>query len=401
MTPTSIATLVKVRTTLTLPTAIQVEENGPWSSVVYVKTKAIAPGQPTLNLVEGDTSTGVGKWTRGVSSITVRWAAPVKVTGGNPGDGGSPITSYQLQVKATTDIGSDGFVDNDAIISNLPAKRLEYTHIGLKSNTTYFYRIRAINDADGDGRPGEDPMDTHTPATNVLERGPWSEPSQAAMTTESEEGTPGQLTVTLSVNQGTGTVKVSWVVLTDQGDTPVTGYIVEYQKGDATTDFSDATSVTISSPNTLEWDHENAEGGDPAVSWAYRVRAVNGQGEGDWSETDVETVNARAPNAPELNATAQSSTEILLEWNEPTKNGSTITSYSIQQWNNDSPGAWVTADLLGKLSTPQMAPPRPTVGASPCRLGSLAATLTTSASRRWAVPLAHGHRTPAEALTPS
>ena len=132
---------------------------------------------------------------------------------------------------------------------------------------------------------------------------------------------------------------------------PITGYEVQYQRDDDNTDsdFSDATSVTISTPNTTEFEHENVEGGT-GVMWEYRVRAVNGNGAGDWTGNDDARVQvpARDPSAPMLTASAISDTEILLEWNVPQNNGTMITGYEVQQWGGTS---WDSDLLIGDADT--------------------------------------------------
>ena len=254
-----------------------------------------------------------------INSITIDWVAPM--TTEVPivvNDGGSDITSYEIWVGAGTSGNTQEDIDAlTPTISGLPATRTEYEHIGLRPNTPYFYRMRAKNSA-SDGT------------------GPWS--LEATVTTrESSSGTPGAPTAEQPTLAG-GTVTFGWTapLAANRGTSPLTGYIVEYVRDDDNdTDFSEATSETISTPTTLEFVHKNVEGG-VGISWAYRVRAVNGSGAGDWS-TPKQTlaVPARAPNAPELTATAISDSEILLEWNVPIANGSTIDGFEVQMWEND------------------------------------------------------------------
>ena len=65
------------------------------------------------------------------------------------------ITGYELQVKTVAtaaNTSEDIFVDadNDPIIKNLPASRLDHTHDGVRTGLGYLYRVRAINSA-GEG----------------------------------------------------------------------------------------------------------------------------------------------------------------------------------------------------------------------------------------------------------
>ena len=61
-------------------TAGQVEENGPWSiERSATRTQAIAPDTPAFEAFEANLAATppVRGWIRDVSSITIRWTAPV------------------------------------------------------------------------------------------------------------------------------------------------------------------------------------------------------------------------------------------------------------------------------------------------------------------------------------
>ena len=63
---------------------------------------------------------------------------------------------------------------------------------------------------------------------------------------------------------------------------PITGYEVQYQRDDDEDDdddWTDATVVHFNTPTTTEHKHEDVEGGS---FYEYRVRAVNGNGPGQW-----------------------------------------------------------------------------------------------------------------------
>ena len=92
------------------------------------------------------------------------------------------------------------------------------------------------------------------------------------------------------------------------GTLPLTGFELQYQRDDDDTDndWTDATTVTISLPETESYDHENVEGGMD-ITWEYRVRAVNGHGAGPW--TDVMRRRCRGtrpqPASPDRNGGQQ------------------------------------------------------------------------------------------------
>ena len=224
-------------------------------------------------------------------------------------------------------------------ISNLPASRLWYTHSGLKASSVYYYRIRALNDADGDGRPGEEG-----------EVSDWSGASDDVTTLGATLGThaaPGSITAT----QGSGAlahrIVVSWPepeVPSGQTRSPVTRYEIQWQQNDEATEdeagWADAETLVPIPPTNLTLNHDNREGDKRYV---YRVRAINSAGDSLWSTVDDADTAARAPGEITLTATAVGATEILLEWNMPEDNGSGFTGYQIQRWDptaDSGDGAW-------------------------------------------------------------
>ena len=141
---------------------------GPWSNEVSLTTPANVPSPPspadgtvTPALIAGPVGVGVD-----ADSIKISWRAPAN-------NGGAEITGYELQVKTIASGVPDTFVeaDNDPIITNLPASRLDHTHDGVRTDLDYLYRVRAINSA------GE---------------GEWSEPSNRVTTDSALPGTPAK-----------------------------------------------------------------------------------------------------------------------------------------------------------------------------------------------------------------
>ena len=305
------------------------DDDGLWSNEVSVTTPANVPDAPgsTADAADGTAPTG-----RGVDAdtIEVSWAKPAN-------DGGAAITSYEIQVR----IVNGDFVDNNgdentgnSLITNLVASRTKFNHDGVRNGVLYFYRVRAVNSAG---------------------MGPWSPANTSGFSTlTAAPGTPDAPTgFTASEGSGddAGTVALDWTAPVDPGTRPITHYEIEYQRVDDNdveanndadiADWSDATSVRPTPPTMTEYTHTNAAGG---ATYHYRVRAVNGNGPGTWIP-DPDVANApdvmvaialRAPNAPVLTATATGKTDILLTWNVPESNGSTITGFEIQLWDGTS-----------------------------------------------------------------
>ena len=94
-------------------------------------------------------------------------------------------TGYELQWKAddgdwaeadTTDFTAaspDGFQTEDVLITRYHPPPL-VGGTALAPGTTYTYRVRAFNDADGEGNAGQSPDDANPAAGQIEENGPWS-----------------------------------------------------------------------------------------------------------------------------------------------------------------------------------------------------------------------------------
>ncbi len=106
------------------------ETEGEWTTAVSVQTIAGVPDRPIL------TATTVSS-----SQIQLSWRAPSA--------NGSPISHYELEVwdKANKEW--------DRIGGDLEGPDLRYAHSNLEADTTYTYRIRAVNGAPGNNGEGQ------------------------------------------------------------------------------------------------------------------------------------------------------------------------------------------------------------------------------------------------------
>ena len=84
----------------------------------------------------------------------------------------------------------------------------------------------------------------------------------------------------------------------------------------------------------------------PNTTYYYAVRARNSIGAGPWSEVRAVTTDPGTPDAPVLTVTATGRDSIDVSWTVPNTNGTPITGYELQRWNNLTPimVAWVAVD---------------------------------------------------------
>ena len=119
----------------------------------------------------------------------------------------------------------------------------------------------------------------------------------------------------------------------------MTGYEVEWSE-----DAADWQGVEPPhSGTTTEYTHADLE---PDTGYIYRVRALDGDVEGDWSNmagtnTPPEPEPEGAPDAPEnVSASASGQSRIEVSWSAPKGE---VTGYEVE-WSADGSGSWTAAD---------------------------------------------------------
>ena len=307
---------------------------GKWSNVVVSMRAAFnAPVPPTVVTTEP----------AGTTSIKVSWTAPAS-------NGGTPITSYDVQVRTATTDSSPPTIEafdgsGTSLIENLPANNTSYIHRGVRRGAAlfYYYRVRANN-----------------AATHDKGKGAWSDITTTGMRPSAASvGTPG-VPDTPNATNAAGTVTFGWLVPASAGDSPITGYEIQYQRDDDNSDedWSDALEKILDSPLVTQFIHEDVAGGTGIV-WEYRVRAVNSIGAGEYTDPDSALDDAtvgrvailpRPPSAPALTATAVNSTQIRLEWTEPQDNGTDIDGYAIERVGPNAADNVTTFSTLASVS---------------------------------------------------
>ena len=265
-------------------------------SGIYAEVSAVAydgltpePGEPgSLTVTSGD------------RSVTLNWEVPSAI-------GASSITGYEYQQSET----SGGF---DTTWTSVSGGAREITVSGLTAMTTYYFRVRAINDH------GNGPASMEV--NGIVYDGPTAEP-----------GAPGNLTAT----SGDRSVTLNWGIPSAIGASSITGY--EYQQSETSGGFG--TTWTSVSGGAREVTVSDLTG---ATLYYFRVRAVNSHGNGLAS---VE-VNAIAydgptvePGAPVNLAATSGDRSVTLSWETPSAIGaSAITGYEYQQ--SETSGAFDT-----------------------------------------------------------
>ena len=271
----------------------------------------------------------------------------VTVTWTKPNDHGRPITSYRLRWR--TDTGE--FPAENVVQVLAPAT--EYIMIGPVPATGYQFQVLAVNsltvDDDIDNSIlGEAAAEDDVPIKWSLSSEAEVVPVVTAQLNTGDDGLTavaapdGKATITWRrVAQTTGTPAVTeytvasydleWIALgPPEGETELPAELIDLP--DAEDGWDDATPENIAAQSLMQ----RIIGPLPGNTNLFvRVRVVSTAGtKSAWTQAEVETIVARAPDHPELTATIIGQ-NIVLSWNEPESNGLRIDRYEIQFKKND------------------------------------------------------------------
>ena len=248
------------------------------SAYVFVKPAAgWATGTQTAKLTASDGTT------TDYFGISVAVDGDTAVVGAHFDDdnGSKSGSAYAFGIQNWTDIRGSG------------AATTSHTVSGLTNGTEYTFRIRAVN-ASGNGE-ASDSVDT-TPA------GPPLAPADFT-------ATGGDMSATLE-----------WEAV-DANGSPITKY--QYQQKEDAGSVANWTDIPGSGAATTS---HTVTGLTAGIVYTFRLRAVNGVGEG--AESDEQTVTLPLAKPAGLTATA-GHLQVTLAWNDPSD--TTITGYQSQQ----------------------------------------------------------------------
>ncbi len=265
--------------------------NGSWSRTVNALTPPAMPSAPTLYAASD-----------GENAINLSWDPPAD-------DGGADITGYELHVSINSGV-------NYSRLTSLSATARSYVHRGLKPGDERYYQLRARN------------------------RAGWGEfsGSASAVTLTGVPTAPG---LTARAN-GSTEIRLTWTDPDDRGS-DITNY--DLQQSDDGEDWHSLGGVIPA--DDLEYLHSGLSGGTRKY---YRIRAVNGNGEGQWSATRNARTDAGGPDAPVLSLSVASDNQIDLTWTVPADNGSRIRGYWVER-SVDGSAPWERLRSSGTSTT--------------------------------------------------
>ena len=246
---------------------------GSWSTVRKAVTPPAVPVAPTLRAEAN-----------GQNAIDVIWEPPFD-------DGGADISGYELHVS------TDGTENSYRRLTSPSASARSYTHGNLQPGDERYYQLRARN------RAG---------------LGEFSLPAFATTLT----GVPAAPGLTVRAN-GASEIKLSWTKPDDRGS-DIYGYHLQ-QSDDGNDWYSLGGHIPASD---TEYVHDGLSGG---TTKHYRVRALNNNGDGQWSQSRNARTDAGGPDAPVLTLTVVDDNQIDLGWTEPADNGSSIRGYWVER----------------------------------------------------------------------
>ena len=231
--------------------------------------------------------------------VSLAWSAPLS-------NGGLPITDYAIE--SSTDDGTTWVRMSDSVTVATSA-----TLTGLVGNTTYLFRVRAINSAG---------------------LGAASNSAQATPSANSAPSVVRNIVATPSLMGAT----VSWTLPVDNGGGSITGYIVDYT--------TDGTNYLGTSRLASGYRSIMLSGLTGGVAHTIRVRATNAFGTSADASTTVTPLAPSAPSAP-LNLYANVNYNAAsLYWSSPANNGGSAVTGYFAEYSVDNGATWTRSAQL-------------------------------------------------------
>ena len=269
-------------------TAAETGSTAPVADTPYMD-KGLAPGTEYYYRVRARTAGGAGKASeimnatttgadfldspsglvaiaKGSSQVDLYWLTP-----GDPG--GAPVTGYKIEY--STDGGSNWM----ALNANTMSRTTMASHMGLMAETEYTYRVSAINSEETSAPSPDDSATTGMPSV------------------------PGMPTSVSAMADSDTEITVSWMAPDDVGASNITGYMVQraYMMSGGTMSAWMNTSCSGTAMSCMD------TGLMPETTYYYRVRAMNAEGYGEYTDgmatatTEATPAELQAPTNVRVN----------------------------------------------------------------------------------------------------
>ena len=238
--------------------------------------------------------------TGGNTEVVLNWNAPTS-------NGNSAITDYSIQY--SSDSGTTW-----TIFSHNASTNTNATINNLINGTIYFFKVGTVNSS-----------------------GISSYSSQSA-----QISTLPNVPINIQGTGGNTQVVLNWDAPTSNDTSAITDYSIQYSSNSGTTWTTFAHTASTNTTATIT----NLTNG---TIYVFRVGAVNSSGIGPYSSQSAQI--STLPNVPINIRGAGGNTQVVLNWDAPTSNGtSAITDYSIQ-YSSNSGSTWTTFAHTASTST--------------------------------------------------